>query len=68
MKKIISAIYVIGCLLCTVCTPLSAIFIICKVCAATSLSWIACCIPLLIALAVLPLLIITKAIINASEK
>lgn len=51
MKKIISAIYVIGCLLCTVCTPLSAIFIICKLCAATSLSWIACCIPLLIALA-----------------
>ena len=46
----------------------SAIFIICKLCAATSLSWIACCIPLLIALAVLPLLIITKAIINASEK
>ena len=46
MKKVISAIYVIGCLLCTVCTPLSAIFIICKLCAATSLSWIACCIPL----------------------
>lgn len=61
MKKVISAIYVIGCLLCTVCTPLSAIFIVCKLCAATSLSWIACCIPLLIALAVLPLLIITKS-------
>ena len=30
MKKVISAIYVIGCLLCTVCTPLSAIFIVCK--------------------------------------
>lgn len=27
MKKIISAIYVIGCLLCTVCTPLSAILL-----------------------------------------
>lgn len=67
MKKIISAIYVIGCLLCTVCTPLSAIFIICKLCAATSLSWIACCIPLLIALAVLPLLIITKAIIKRAK-
>lgn len=68
MKKIISAIYIIACLLCTVCTPLSAIFVICKLCNATSLSWIGCCVPLLIALATLPLLIITKAIINASEK
>ena len=67
MKKVISAIYVIGCLLCTVCTPLSAIFIICKLCAATSLSWIALC-SLFNRVGNLPLVIITKAIYQRGRK
>ncbi len=60
LKKILSAIYVIGILVFSVCVPISAIMVICKLCAATALSWIACCAPFLAALAYLPLWIIAK--------
>lgn len=68
MKKTIAAIFIITCLLCIFCVPLSAIFIICKLCDATSISWIGCCVPLIIALSILPFLIISKIIIDGSEK
>ena len=54
LKKIISAIYVVTLLVIVVCVPLSAIFVVCKLCGATPLSWLGACVPLLIALAVLP--------------
>lgn len=67
MKKTLSAIYIVACLICVVCVPLSAIFVICKLCDAISLSWIACCVPLLISLSVTPPLIIAKAVLSAGE-
>lgn len=68
MKKAIAAIYIIACLLCIFCVPLSAILVICKLCAVTSLSWLGCCVPLIIALSVLPFLIIAKIILDGNEK
>lgn len=67
MKKILSAIYIVACLICTVCVPLSAIFVVCKLCDAIPLSWIECCVPLIISLSVTPPLIIAKAILSAGE-
>lgn len=68
LKKIISAVYIAALIVCIFCAPLSAIFAVCKLCGATPLSWIACCVPLLVALAVLPFLIIAKIILDASGK
>ncbi len=68
LKKILSAIYIIGILVFAFCVPISAIFVICKLCAATSLSWIACCAPFLAALAYSPLWIIAKITLDAGER
>lgn len=68
IKRIISIIYVIALLLMVICVPLSAIFIIVRLCEASTMSWFACCVPVLIALGVLPLFIITKVIIDVSRK
>lgn len=65
MKKlavIASAVYIIAVLVAVFCVPISAIMIVCKLCAATALSWIGCCIPLIIALAVSPIIAIGKII------
>lgn len=68
LKKVFSAIYIIGILIFAICVPLSAIFVICKLCAATSLAWIACCAPFLAALAYSPLWIIAKIMLDAEKR
>ena len=64
LKKIISAVYLVSLLVCLVGLPTSAILLILKLCAATHLSWLSCCIPLIVALAVFPLVIVGRAIIK----
>ncbi len=68
LKKIISAIYVVTLLVIVVCVPLSAIFVVCKLCGATPLSWNGACVPLLIALAVLPCFILSKILLDIGNK
>ncbi len=63
-NKIISATYIVTLLIMIICLPMSAIMLICKLCAATALSWIGCCVPLIIALSVLPIFIIAKILID----
>lgn len=64
LKKIISAVYLVSLLVCLVGLPTSAILLILKLCAATRLSWLSCCIPLIVTLAVFPLVIVGRAIIK----
>lgn len=64
LKKIISVIFLVTCLICLVCVPMSAIMIICKLCNAAPLSWIGCCLPLIIAIAVTPLLFLSKILLD----
>lgn len=68
LKKIISAIYVVTLLVIVVCVPLSAIFVVCKLCGATPLSWLGACVPLLIALAVLPCFILSKILLDIGNR
>ena len=68
LKKIISAIYIVTLLVIVVCVPLSAIFVVCKLCGATPLSWLGACVPLLIALAVLPCFILSKILLDIGNK
>lgn len=68
MTRIIGLLYIIALVVCVVCVPLSAILIICKLCAESALSWIGCCVPLIIALAFTPILIITKLLLDAREE
>lgn len=68
IKKIVSAVYIVALIVCVFCVPLSAIFAVCKLCGATPLSWIGCCVPLLIVLAISPFMILAKIIIDASKK
>ena len=63
-NKIISATYIVTLLIMIICLPMSAIMLICKFCSATALSWIGCCVPLIIALSVLPIFIIAKILID----
>ena len=53
LKKIISAIYVVTLLVIVVCVPLS---------------WLGACVPLLIALAVLPCFILSKILLDIGNK
>lgn len=66
-KKIISAIYVIALLVTVVCVPLAGIFLIVKLCGVSTMPWIGCCMPLIVALAVSPLLLIAKFLIDQKE-
>jgi len=66
-KKIINLTYIICLLISIICAPLSAIFIICKLCGASAMSWIACCIPVIIALATMPITVISKFLIDGRE-
>ncbi len=68
LKKIISAIYVVTLLVIVVCVPLSAIFVVCKLCGATPISWLGACVPLIIALAVLPCFILSKILLDIGNK
>ena len=67
MTRIIGLLYIIALVICVVCVPLSAILIICKLCAATAISWIGCCVPLIVALAVTRIVIITKLVRDIGE-
>ena len=70
MKKIaqiISAIYILSVIICIFCVPISAIMLICKLTAATSASWFACCVPLIISIAASPIMIIAKMLIDNKE-
>lgn len=66
-KRVISVIYIVALLITLFCTPLSAIFVIIKLCGATTMSWLACCMPIIVVLAVLPLLIIAKILLDQKE-
>ena len=68
LKKIISAIYVVTLLVIVVCVPLSAIFVVCKLCGATPISWLGACVPLIIALAVLPCFILSNILLDIGNK
>lgn len=65
LKKVISTIYIAAFLIVVLCVPIGAIMLICKVCGATSIAWIGCCVPLIIAIATSPILIIAKQIIDS---
>lgn len=64
LQKIISAIYLSTLLIDTICLPLSAIFILFKLCEASSMSWIGCFIPVVITLATVPIIVVSKALID----
>ena len=68
LKKILSAIYIAALLVIVFCVPLSAILVICKLCGATPLSWLGACIPLLLAIAVLPPFILSKILLDIGTK
>lgn len=63
-KAILSSIFLISTLICTICLQISAIMIIFKLCAATMASWLACCIPIIITIILAPILFITKSLID----
>ena len=67
MQKVISVLYIASLLICVVCVPMSAIMIIYKLCVTTTLSWLGCCVPLMVAFAATPLLIITKLLLDLRE-
>lgn len=64
LKRIISIIYIVALFATVVCVPLSAIFIIVKLCGASAMSWLACCMPVIVVLAILPLLLISKFLLD----
>ena len=68
LKKILSAIYIAALLVIVVCVSISAICVICKLCAATPLSWLGACVPLLIALAAFPPFILSKILLDIGGK
>ncbi len=68
LKKVISAIYIASLLAIVFCTPLSAILIVCKLCGATPLSWLGVCVPLMVAIAAVPLMILSKILLDADNR
>lgn len=64
LPKVISATYLATLLIDIVCLPLTAIFIIFKLCGASAMSWIGCFIPVIIVLAILPITIIAKLLLD----
>lgn len=66
-KNMISAFYLISILVIIFCVPISAIMTICKLCQATSLSWINCCTPIIITIALAPFVILSKILIDNKE-
>ncbi len=67
LKRICSVIYILAFFVIVICVPMSAIMLIFKACAATPLSWLGCCVPLIVAIAFLPFFAITKAVLNDKE-
>lgn len=64
LKKMISMFYLIAMLVIIFCLPTSAIMIILKLCNATTLTWIKCCTPIIIIMALMPFVIISKTLID----
>lgn len=64
---ILSLIYITSLVVIVICAPLSAIFLICKACGVCAASWLGCCVPLLIALAVMPFYVFAKIILDSKE-
>ncbi len=67
IKNLISVFYLISMLVIIFCLPISAIMIICKLCKATLLSWINCCTPIIITIALTPFIILSKILIDNKE-
>ncbi len=67
LKRICSVIYILAFFAIVICVPMSAIMLIFKACGATSLSWLGCCVPLIVAIAFLPFFAIAKAVLNDKE-
>lgn len=67
LKRICSVIYILAFFAIAICVPMSAIMLIFKACAATPLSWLDCCVPLIVAIAFLPFFVITKTVLNDKE-
>ena len=68
LKKIISAIYIVTVLICVFCVPMSAILIIIKLCGVGGTTWLGVCMPFIVSLAVSPLLLISKFLIDGRSK
>jgi len=68
MKKAASLVYVFGVIACGLLTPLFAILVVFKLCDATPLAWVHVCIPLVIVIALSPLLAAAKFIVDAGGK
>lgn len=64
LRRIISATFIITLFTTIICTPLFAILAIIKLCGAISWSWLACCSPVIVVLAILPFLLISKFLID----
>lgn len=60
LKKIASILYLVSLVVLIFCVPLSAILLICKAVGALSASWLGACVPLIIALSVLPIFTLCK--------
>ena len=68
LQKIISASYLTTLLINIVCLPLSAIFVIFKLCGASAMSWISCFIPVVIVLSILPIMLVSKFLIDGKVR
>ena len=64
LKKVVSIIYIVAFAICVICLQIFAIMAIFKLSNATSLAWINCCVPLIIAILIAPLILITKNLID----
>lgn len=68
LRAVISIVYLATQIINIVCLPLSAIFLIFKLCDVSMMSWIGCFVPVVIVLAVMPLTIISKLIIDEKTR
>ena len=64
IRIIVAVLYILAVFVIVICTPISAIMLLCKACGASALSWLASCVPLMIAIAASPIVIIGKIIIE----
>ena len=64
LRAVISIVYLATQIINIVCLPLSAIFLIFRLCGASAMSWIGCFIPVIIVLAILPITIIAKLLLD----
>lgn len=63
-NKIIALLYILSSVVITICAPLGAILVIVKACGSSALSWLGACVPVIIALAVVPIYVLTKTLID----